>query len=90
MAQNCWEAKNCGREPGGPKVADLGECPSARLPSFFNGKNGGVAAGRYCWKIAGTLCGGKVQGTAADKLQNCLACEFYQKVKEEQGGSFEA
>lgn len=39
-------------------------------------------AGRNCWLVAGTLCGGKVQGTMAQKLGNCRACDFYTKVKE--------
>jgi len=25
---NCWEFKKCGRQPGGPKVAELGVCPA--------------------------------------------------------------
>ncbi|MGO8782449.1 MAG: hypothetical protein ACLPRH_12610 [Syntrophobacteraceae bacterium] len=28
--------------------------------------------------MAGTLCGGKVQGSFAMKLANCMKCEFYQ------------
>ena len=38
-------------------------------------------AGRTCWLVAGTLCGGSVQGTAAQKLGNCKDCDFYKKVK---------
>jgi hypothetical protein len=38
-------------------------------------------AGRTCWLVAGTLCGGKVQGTSAQKDGNCRECEFYKKVK---------
>jgi len=36
--------------------------------------------GRICWLIAGTMCGGQVQGTFAQKLGNCKLCDFYQKV----------
>lgn len=60
--KNCWEHKQCGREKGGAKVAELGECIAST--------NG---LGHSCWAIAGTLCGGTVQGTAAQKEQNCLA-----------------
>ena len=28
-------------------------------------------------RVAGTLCGGKVQGTFALKLGNCQKCDFY-------------
>ncbi len=84
MKQNCWEFKRCGRELGGAKSAELGVCPAAtevRLAGTNSGKNGG----RACWAIAGTLCGGKVQGAFATKLTNCLACDFYQAVGKEEG-----
>ena len=31
-----------------------------------------------CWQIAGTFCGGKVQGTFAQKFGNCTECDVYQ------------
>ncbi len=34
--------------------------------------------GNTCARIAGTLCGGKVQGMFAAKLANCMACDYYQ------------
>ncbi|MBF0329579.1 MAG: GGDEF domain-containing protein [Nitrospirae bacterium] len=30
-----------------------------------------------CWQIAGTYCGGKVQGFFAEKYKNCKACDIY-------------
>ena len=84
--QNCWEYKKCGREPGGNKVKELGECPAAtdsRVNGIHDGKNGG----RACWVISGTFCGGKVQGIYAAKLKNCMQCEFYQKVRDEEGNN---
>ncbi len=36
--------------------------------------------GRMCWMVAGTMCGGTVQGTFAQKSGNCLLCDFYQHV----------
>ncbi len=62
---NCWEFKKCGREKGGAKAHELGVCPS--YPQD----------GNNCARVAGTLCGGKVQGTFATKLANCLQCDFY-------------
>jgi len=38
-------------------------------------------AGRSCWLVAGTMCGGEVQGGAAQKLGNCRDCDFYKKIK---------
>jgi two-component system NtrC family sensor kinase len=35
--------------------------------------------GRICWAVAGTFCEGKVQGTFAQKYEDCKKCEFYQK-----------
>lgn len=62
---NCWEFKNCGREAGGAKARELGVCPA--YPN----------QGTNCARIAGTLCGGKVQGTFAMKVANCMKCDFY-------------
>ena len=84
---NCWEHKKCGREPGGPKVRELGVCPVA-TSTRANGLNDGRNGGRACWVISGTLCGGKVQGSFASKMQNCLTCDFYQAVKAEQGPAY--
>ncbi len=86
--QNCWEAKACGREPGGVKVAEFGVC-SAAEERKLNGTNRGTNAGRACWIVAGTLCGGKVQGSFAAKMPNCLKCDFYLSVKGEEGIHFE-
>jgi len=85
--RNCWEVKQCGREPGG-KHGELGVCPvtvDARLDGVHGGKN----AGRTCWIIAGTLCGGTAQGSFAKKFDNCELCEFFKAVKEEEGKSYE-
>lgn len=65
---NCWEYKKCGRETGGTKAVELGVCPA-----YPNG-------GKDCWKIAGTFCGGMVQGTEAQKKKSCLTCDWYLMV----------
>ena len=62
---NCWEFKNCGRQLDGNKAKELGVCPA--FPNH----------GKHCAWIAGTLCGGKVQGTFAMKVANCMQCDFY-------------
>lgn len=62
---NCWEFKKCGREPGGAKAGELGVCPA-----YPDG-------GRNCAAVAGTFCGGKVQGSFATKVQSCKKCDFY-------------
>ncbi len=85
--KNCWEHKKCGRQPGGPKTAELGVC-SAAASARANGANRGHNGGRACWVIAGTLCGGKVQGSFATKLANCAACDFYVAVKAEEGSAY--
>ncbi len=85
--KNCWEVKKCGRQEGGEKVEELGQCVAASS-SDYDGVNNGTLGGRFCWRLAGTLCGGKPQGTAAQKLFNCLACEFFKRVIQEEGQSF--
>ena len=82
--QNCWEAKKCGRQPGGAKVAEFGVCPAATMTEsdgFCDGKNGG----RACAYVTGTFCGGTIQGTHKDKEKNCASCTFYQDIKKEHG-----
>jgi hypothetical protein len=81
---NCWEFKKCGRQPCGPKVSELGLCPAA-TEHRLDGSNHGTNGGRACWFIAGTLCGGKVQGSFAAKLANCMQCDFYKLVMKEEG-----
>ncbi len=39
-----------------------------------------------CWEVAGTLCGGVVQGTFARKLKDCRECEVYQHAREDSIG----
>ena len=62
---DCWDFKKCGREMNGVNTGERGMCPA--YPED----------GRQCARIAGTLCGGEVQGTFAMKLSNCMACDFY-------------
>lgn len=81
---NCWEGKRCGREPGGAKTAELGVCPAATDTSV-DGLNDGKNGGRICWAVTGTFCGGEVQGSFAAKELSCMNCEFYKRVKSEQG-----
>ncbi len=84
---NCWEVKMCGREPGGAKTGEHGVCPAATDASS-NGINSGKNGGRICWAVAGTFCGGKVQGDFAQKQVSCLACDVFKKVKIEEGLEF--
>ncbi len=70
---NCWEFKKCGREDGGRNAAELGICPAYPY------------SGNRCARIAGTLCGGKVQGTFAVKLVNCMQCDYYQSPHYDKG-----
>jgi hypothetical protein len=84
---NCWEHKKCGREPGGAKTGELGECPAAKDMSS-DGLNGGENGGRICWAVAGTFCGERVQGDFAKKQVSCMACDVFKMVKNEEGSDF--
>ena len=70
-APDCWDVKKCGRVPGGSKVNEFGVCPA--YPD----------SGKDCWNVAGTFCGGKVQGAAAQKRGGCLNCDFYKDRKKQ-------
>jgi len=84
---NCWEFTECGREPGGEFVDELGVCPAAEGPAF-DGINEGEKGGRACWAVSGTLCLERVQEGFASKQCLCEQCDFYQLVKLEQGNNF--
>jgi len=84
---NCWKNHHCGREPGGERVSEYGVCPAADAGEY-DGINNGTNAGRYCWRVAGTLCTGKVQGTFAEKVCDCGQCPFFLQVVREEGINF--
>jgi two-component system NtrC family sensor kinase len=50
---------------------------SLKCPAYPN-------LGRVCWAVAGTFCEGKVQGTFAQKLEDCQKCEFYRKARKKE------
>ena len=81
---NCWEFKKCGRE----KAENEGACPAVS-EKRLDQVHGGSHAGRACWVVAGTMCGGVKQGTFAKKYDNCEKCDFYQLVKREEGANFQ-
>jgi len=85
---NCWEIMGCGRQVGGHRVAELGVCPATTCATCA-GANGGVQGGRLCWAVAGTLCGGEVQGSFAAKSASCTACEVFKRVQAEEGPAFQ-
>jgi hypothetical protein len=57
---------------------DFYHCPRERqlvCPAFQK------EAGRACWSVAGTLCGGEARGVNANKLGSCTICDFYRQVR---------
>ena len=81
--KNCWEVMQCGREQGGENADEFGVCPVA-VARELNGINNGTNGGRSCWAVGGTMCFGYVQGTFAKKINNCLQCQFFELVKDEE------
>jgi anti-anti-sigma regulatory factor len=79
---NCWEYTKCGREPGGVNQEELGTCPASVYESS-NGENKGLNAGRICWSIEKTPCKGP-----DNDFGNCLRCDFYKIVREEEINTF--
>ena len=72
---NCWEIMDCGREPSGSLVAELGVCPAA-TDVTHDGMNHGHNGGRICWVVAGTLCDGRLPsgrfGGAVEKRDDAV------------------
>ena len=77
----------CGREPNGSNADKLNVCPTTTAKEY-NNINNGVNAGRFCWKIVGTLCFDTIKGVSALNIVSCLQCPFFKKVKEEEGECF--
>ncbi len=82
---NCWEVKKCGRHD---VASGRDRCPVIAEKSL-HGVHGGIGAGRACWVVAGTFCGGRAQGTFVAKYHNCERCDFYNRVKQEEGSQYE-
>jgi hypothetical protein len=83
---NCWEEKKCERQPGGALEKELGVCPVA-ICDDYAGVHDGEKAGRACWVVAETLCGGAKQGSFADKYYQCKACSFFKMVQQDEESS---
>jgi hypothetical protein len=78
---NCWQFKNCGREPGGVLAEALGECPVAAAMKF-DGLNDGVGAGRACWMVPDSAC--RESRSQMARIDPCHTCDFYKRVVFEQ------
>ncbi len=55
------------------KCYEIKDCKKENCPCY------GKEAMR-CWKIAGTYCGGEIQGAFAQKYGNCSVCEVYKEA----------
>ena len=92
--KNCWEVKECGRQPGGDQVSTQGICPASTIMAV-DGMNNGINGGRACWALTGTMSGPaeKVQGTFARTMSamstGCYDCEFFEQVMIEEQDDFE-
>ncbi len=79
MKNNCWDIMKCNAQ---------NTCPAAR-EGRLNGTHDGKNAGRACWVVSGTLCGGEVQGEFAKKYKNCKECEVYTSIQKEEYPNFQ-
>lgn len=87
MTLNCWDYFKCGREIGGTNSIELGVCP-ASFSGDFQGVNGGIYSGRFCWTVERTLCNDQIQGGLDEKLLNCINCSFFKLVNFDEGREF--
>ena len=84
---NCWEFMGCGLHMNRDLIGD-GEaalCPAC-CDKKRKGLHGGKNAGRACWLVSGTLCGGTRQETDKQKHDICMPCDFYALVIDEENG----
>lgn len=77
---NCWEFLACGQ---GIDSDSCLECPAFSL-ELFDGINGGHNAGRCCWAVVGTLCKGEIQNDLIAKFSDCLNCDFFTYVQDQE------
>ena len=79
---NCWEVKNCGREPNGRNVPQDGICPvsvALTVDGIHNGTNGG----RCCWVLLRPDSKyDDIVLSCLEKAQECSKCDFYKSVSE--------
>jgi len=57
---------------------DFHHCPKERqmlCPAFRE------EAGRSCWCVEGTLCGGEARAEKPVELNSCTVCDFYRQVR---------
>ena len=90
MKQNCWEFQNCGKNPSSIGNPGIERCP-AEESAGMDGANDGKNGGRYCWRVTGTLCSthdGKSIPHWAEKMKDCIHCEFFRRVRSEEGENF--
>ena len=77
---NCWEVKECGREPHGKNKSEYGVCPvtiESRLDGVHDGKNGG----RCCWLVKFYLYKNNTAVECSCGFPDCNKCEFFCAVK---------
>ncbi|MCI5208356.1 MAG: hypothetical protein D3910_06085 [Candidatus Electrothrix sp. ATG2] len=75
---NCWEFKECGREPGGKNIFLYGVCTVA-VASRFDGIHDGKNGGRCCWIVAYTENEG-AGVPCSGGFDECRGCDFYKMV----------
>lgn len=84
MKSNCWDIARCGRQPGGENVGQDGVC-KVSTNEYYDGTNGGINAGRCCWRVSGTLFGGDGKCQMLNSISSCNECEVYAIVLHEEG-----
>jgi len=63
------EIKKCGRQRGGKKVNELGECIASK-----------EKVGHSCWAFTGTMCSDEIQGTYAKKSDFVHSVKFMKSI----------
>ncbi|MBF0097558.1 MAG: hypothetical protein HQM04_08770 [Magnetococcales bacterium] len=87
MSKNCWEVKQCGREPGGYMARQQGTCP-VPLYTLADGFLGGHNGGRACAFIVRQLNASERLSACSQNSQTCDQCSFFNQLQSNYPHSF--
>lgn len=78
--QNCWEFWEYDLRKSLTESPTCRKCPAV-VDMRLDGVHGGRNAGRACWVVPGTLCGGELHGEYQEKKKTCMSCDFFRSVR---------
>jgi hypothetical protein len=68
------------RRPQMKKCREYKKCGNEDCIVFKKYHNSSLVP--HCWYVAGTMCGGRVQGEYAQKIGNCRNCDYFLYIRD--------